>query len=119
MADVEMIFPDKHVGIKPFQLVNLMVTVITALVTGVLVLWKVRVRLCGVVWRWSWLQQRQQRPQQQQPWWSFLDARAPTAAHNRRPAADCAASAWRVRVHQSLATHTSPAVEHRLATRST
>lgn len=41
MADVEMIFPDKVVGIKPFQLVNLMVTVITALVAGALVLWKV------------------------------------------------------------------------------
>lgn len=41
MADVEMIFPEKKVGIKPFQLVNLMVTVITALVTGALVLWKV------------------------------------------------------------------------------
>lgn len=41
MADVEMIFPEKIVGIKPFQLVNLMVTVMTALITGALVLWKV------------------------------------------------------------------------------
>jgi len=41
MADVEMIFPDKVVGIKPFQLVNLMVTVVTALMAGALVLWKV------------------------------------------------------------------------------
>eukprot|EP00879_Flechtneria_rotunda_P009320 GHRR01009757.1.p1 GENE.GHRR01009757.1~~GHRR01009757.1.p1 ORF type:complete len:399 (+),score=148.54 GHRR01009757.1:1103-2299(+) len=40
MADVEMIFPEKHVRIKPFQLVNLMVTVITALITGLLVLLK-------------------------------------------------------------------------------
>lgn len=41
MADVEMIFPEKIVGVKPFQLVNLAVTVITALVTGALVLWRV------------------------------------------------------------------------------
>lgn len=41
MADVEIIFPDKVVGIKPFQLVQLIVTVVTALVTGALVLWKV------------------------------------------------------------------------------
>lgn len=40
MADVEMIFPEKIVGIKPFQLVNLAVTVMTALMTGALVLWK-------------------------------------------------------------------------------
>lgn len=49
MADVEIIFPEKVVGIRPFQLVNLMVTLITALVTGTLVLWKVgkfRVVLC-------------------------------------------------------------------------
>jgi hypothetical protein len=32
---------EKVVGIKPFQLVNLMVTVMTALITGALVLWKV------------------------------------------------------------------------------
>lgn len=42
MADVEIIFPDKVVGIKPFQLVNLAVTVITALVGGAMVMWKVR-----------------------------------------------------------------------------
>jgi hypothetical protein len=42
MADVEIIFPDKVVGIKPFQLVNLAVTLIGALVAGSLVLWKVR-----------------------------------------------------------------------------
>ncbi len=41
MADVEMIFPEKYVSIKPFQFVNLAVTVITALVAGAIVLWKV------------------------------------------------------------------------------
>jgi cytochrome bd-type quinol oxidase subunit 2 len=41
MADVEMIFPEKIVGIKPFQLVNLAVTVFTALMTGAVVLWRV------------------------------------------------------------------------------
>lgn len=41
MADVEIIFPDKVVGIKPFQLVNLAITVITALVGGAMVMWKV------------------------------------------------------------------------------
>jgi hypothetical protein len=46
MADVEMIFPEKVVGIKPFQLVNLAVTVFTALMTGALVLWKVRGSWC-------------------------------------------------------------------------
>jgi hypothetical protein len=46
MADVEMIFPEKIVGIKPFQLVNLAVTVFTALMTGALVLWKVRGSWC-------------------------------------------------------------------------
>ncbi|KAF6257530.1 hypothetical protein COO60DRAFT_1701817 [Scenedesmus sp. NREL 46B-D3] len=40
MADVEMIFPEKLVRIKPFQLVNLAVTVIIALITGSLVLWR-------------------------------------------------------------------------------
>ena len=40
MADVEIIFPDKSLGIKPFQLVNLAVTVVTALVTGGLMLWR-------------------------------------------------------------------------------
>jgi hypothetical protein len=42
MADVEIIFPDKVVGIKPFQLVNLAITVITALLGGAMVMWKVR-----------------------------------------------------------------------------
>jgi hypothetical protein len=46
MADVEMIFPEKIVGIKPFQLVNLAVTVMTALMTGALVLWKVSRFVC-------------------------------------------------------------------------
>ncbi|GBG00002.1 hypothetical protein Rsub_12729 [Raphidocelis subcapitata] len=38
MADVELIFPSKKVHIKPFQLVNLLATIVTALVTGVLML---------------------------------------------------------------------------------
>jgi hypothetical protein len=42
MADIEIIFPSKRVHIQPFQLVNLLVTVVTALVTGALMLWKVR-----------------------------------------------------------------------------
>lgn len=41
MADVEIIFPEKRVGVKPFQLVNLIVTVVTALVTGTIMLIKV------------------------------------------------------------------------------
>jgi hypothetical protein len=41
MADIEMIFPDKVVGVKPFQLFNLIVTMVTALVAGVLVVWRV------------------------------------------------------------------------------
>ena len=41
MADVELIFPAKKVHIKPFQLVNLLVTVVTALVTGTLMVLKV------------------------------------------------------------------------------
>ncbi|KAI8462870.1 MAG: hypothetical protein J3K34DRAFT_527436 [Monoraphidium minutum] len=40
MADVELIFPSKRVGIKPFNLINLIVTVVTALVSGGLVLLK-------------------------------------------------------------------------------
>jgi hypothetical protein len=47
MADVEIIFPDKVVGIKPFQLVNLAITVITALMAGAMVFWKVSC-LCQV-----------------------------------------------------------------------
>jgi Protein of unknown function (DUF3754) len=46
MADVEMIFPEKYVSIKPFQFVNLAVTVITALVAGAIVLWKVCECVC-------------------------------------------------------------------------
>jgi hypothetical protein len=46
MADVEIIFPDKVVGIKPFQLVNLAVTVIGALVAGAMVMWKVCLSAC-------------------------------------------------------------------------
>lgn len=52
MADVEIIFPDKVVGIKPFQLVNLAITVITALLGGAMVMWKVGVapaRLAAVM----------------------------------------------------------------------
>jgi hypothetical protein len=45
MADMEMIFPAKKVGIKPFPLVNLFITVVTALVSGVLLLLKVRLGL--------------------------------------------------------------------------
>jgi hypothetical protein len=41
MADVELIFPSKKVFIKPFQLVNLIVTIVTALVTGALMLARV------------------------------------------------------------------------------
>jgi hypothetical protein len=41
MADLEIIFPSKRVHMQPFQLVNLLVTVVTALVTGALMLWKV------------------------------------------------------------------------------
>jgi hypothetical protein len=52
MADVEIIFPDKVVGIKPFQLVNLAVTVIGAMVAGCLVLWKVRGQFCVPVGVW-------------------------------------------------------------------
>lgn len=47
MADVEIIFPDKVVGIKPFQLVNLAITVIGALVAGAMVMWKVCVCHCA------------------------------------------------------------------------
>lgn len=50
MADVEMIFPDKVVGIKPFQLVNLMVTVVTALMAGALVLWKATNINMNILW---------------------------------------------------------------------
>lgn len=51
MADVEIIFPDKVVGIKPFQLVNLAVTVIGALVAGAMVMWKVRLRpITGLIY---------------------------------------------------------------------
>lgn len=42
MADVELIFPAKRVHIKPFQLVQLLVTAATALVTGALMVYKVR-----------------------------------------------------------------------------
>ncbi|GBF88981.1 aminopeptidase [Raphidocelis subcapitata] len=38
MADVEIIFPSKRVHVKPFQLINLLITTVTALVTGALML---------------------------------------------------------------------------------
>lgn len=41
MADIEIIFPQKRVGVKPFQLVNLFITVATALFTGAFMLLKV------------------------------------------------------------------------------
>lgn len=41
MADVEIIFPAKKPHVKPFQLVNLAVTAITALATGAFMLYKV------------------------------------------------------------------------------
>jgi hypothetical protein len=41
MADVEIIFPSKRVHVKPFQLVNLLITTVTALVTGALMLARV------------------------------------------------------------------------------
>lgn len=41
MADAELIFPAKRVHIKPFQLVQLLVTAVTALVTGALMMLKV------------------------------------------------------------------------------
>ncbi len=47
MADVEIIFPDKKLGIKPFALVNLAVTVGTALFAGGAMLLKVRGRACA------------------------------------------------------------------------
>ena len=51
MADAELIFPVKKVGVKAFQFVNLFVTVVTALFTGALMLWKVRWRLVAVFFR--------------------------------------------------------------------
>lgn len=42
MADVELVIPAKRPQVKPFQLVNLAVTAVTALVTGAFVLVKVR-----------------------------------------------------------------------------
>jgi len=41
MADMEVILPEKVVGIKAMTLVNLAVTVFTALTTGALMLWRV------------------------------------------------------------------------------
>jgi len=55
MADVEIIFPSKKVGVKPFQLVNLLVTVITALVTGALMVYKVRTQGLGALNQCAWV----------------------------------------------------------------
>jgi hypothetical protein len=41
MADMEVILPEKVVGIKALTLVNLAVTIATALSTGALMLWRV------------------------------------------------------------------------------
>lgn len=49
MADIEMIFPEKKLGIKPFNLVNLFVTLMTALIAGGMTLWKVRAACRGEV----------------------------------------------------------------------
>jgi len=51
MADMEVVFPEKKVGIKPFQYVNLVITVLTALITGVLTLWKAGDKInMNIVW---------------------------------------------------------------------
>jgi hypothetical protein len=49
MADVEIVFPSKKVGVRPFQLVNLAVTLVTAFVMGAFTLIKVGARP-----RWPW-----------------------------------------------------------------
>lgn len=41
MADLEIILPDKKVGIRPFALLNLMITVVGSLVTGTLMVLRV------------------------------------------------------------------------------
>ena len=48
MADVEMIFPEKKVFIKPFVLIQLVVTVVLAIITVVTTLLQVcRLSLCS------------------------------------------------------------------------
>lgn len=49
MADVEMIFPEKKVFIKPFILIQLVVTVVLALITIVTTLVQVY-RLCAALY---------------------------------------------------------------------
>lgn len=49
MADMEVILPEKVVGIKALTLVNLAVTIATALSTGALMLWRVRWSLVAVL----------------------------------------------------------------------
>ncbi len=41
MADVEIVLPEKKVGIKPFQLINLLITIITGVVAAGLTILRV------------------------------------------------------------------------------
>lgn len=47
MADVEVIFPEKKIGIKPFALVNLAITIFTALFAAVATMMRGDIDLSG------------------------------------------------------------------------